>query len=125
MAISSGAIVPRARTGSSRGHRCLTTDSHRTASVCTPEGLQGHSMLTFKKLAWINHARRAVFRVEAPSHGVVYMSAQGDRNRSVVEVDVQQRFLAAWRTPGARLAELAFGSPRTWGKDKKFRHAQR
>ena len=53
-------------------------------------------MLTFHKLAWIHQARRAVFRTETPMRGVVYLGAEGKRDRAIVEVDAR-RFLHAWR----------------------------
>lgn len=73
-------------------------------------------MLTFHKLAWIHHGRGAVFRVLTREAGEVYMCVHsGNEARSVL--------LALWRYPGTRLADLAYGKPRTWRRDYKFTKA--
>lgn len=80
-------------------------------------------MLTFHKLAWIHQARRAVFRIETSMRGVVYMSAEGKRDRAIVEVDAR-RFLQAWRAHETQPESLAFGTPPTWRRSSKFRLAE-
>lgn len=78
---------------------------------------------TFERLRWINHARRAVFRLETATQGTVFMSMRASENLSVVEVDAG-RLLALWRHPETRLRELAFGTPQSWQEDRKFGDAQ-
>ncbi|MHA6823876.1 plasmid fertility inhibition factor family protein [Ralstonia pseudosolanacearum] len=83
-------------------------------TTIAPPGLQ-----TFERLAWIHHARRAVFRVETATQGSVYMSMHASQVYAVVEVDAV-RLLALWRHPQTRLAELAFGDASSWPQDRKY-----
>ena len=78
---------------------------------------------TFERLRWINHARRAVFRLKTASQGTVFMSMRASEKLSVVEVNAA-RLLSLWRHPETRLSELAFGTPQSWQKDYKFGDAQ-
>ncbi|MGA3983437.1 plasmid fertility inhibition factor family protein [Ralstonia nicotianae] len=83
-------------------------------TAITAPGLQ-----TFERLAWIHHARRAVFRVETATQGSVFMSMHASKVHAVVEVNAA-RLLALWRHPQTRLAELAFGDAYSWPQDRKY-----
>lgn len=78
---------------------------------------------TFDRLRWINHVRRAVFRIQTATQGTVFMSMRESSLYSIVEVDAT-RLLALWRHPETRLGGLAFGTPESWREDSNFPHAQ-
>ncbi len=80
-------------------------------------------LLTFLRLAHVNHARRAVFRIPTAARGDVYLSARASDGQSIVEVDAQ-RLLTLWRQPGTRLAALAYGDAHSWREDNKFADAE-
>nr|WP_311530886.1 hypothetical protein [uncultured Ralstonia sp.] len=82
-----------------------------------------HRLQTFERLRWIHHARRAVFRVETPTQGTVFMSMRESDLYSIVEVDAT-RLLNLWRHPETELSGLAYGTPASWREDRKFGDAQ-
>lgn len=78
---------------------------------------------SFVGIAWLHHTRRALFGVQVPGRGTVYMYAAASSDLAIVEVE-SERLLKLWQCPTSREPWLAFGNQQSWRADRKFALAE-